>query len=708
MLIVLLIYFALLALSVFNTIVLLWLGATVLLAAERRGWGAWLAGCGLLAGGAVFISHSAVLMRSASVISAELNAWWPLGWAALVFAPFAWYVAMLWHTGYWDDRDSALHRRHRPLLGATTMLALALLVVARPLPFALKASGLDLSTTPAVLGMPLVVLLYPLFIASCITFSLAAVLRPAPATRAMGGLARRRARPWLIAAAGMLLVVSLLVVGVMVWLLRRGAHALDQPLDWLAMDLGWFDLVVTSLISAAVVLIGQAVISYEIFTGRTLPRRGLRRQWHGALLLAAGYGMAIAACFALLVPTAYIVLLATVVIGLTYAVFSWRSHLERDGYIAHLRPFVASERVYDALLTSSPTAAPDIGASAPFVALCRDVLGAQSACLVATGGIAPLVGPALVYPEGGPLPADVHRIIARCVSPEVTILGLDPLAGGVMWAVPLWSPRGLIGVLLLGAKRDGGLYSEEEIEIARASGQRLLDTVASASLAQRLMALQRQRFTDSQVLDRQSRRALHDEILPGLHAAMLALRSQSARGQNRDEALAQLAQVHQRISALLREMPAGGASQVAQIGLLAALRRMVEAEFPRDFEAVSWQVDAPAEENARALSPLTADVLFYAAKEVIRNAARHGRGGNPARSLRLRIDAAWRQGLEIRITDDGVGLPTMLRPAPADGQGLALHGTMLAIIGGSLVTEGKSGAGATAALFLPEERCREV
>ena len=45
------------------------------------------------------------------------------------------------------------------------------------------------------------------------------------------------------------------------------------------------------LIAAAVLLQGQAVVSYEIFTGRTLPRRGLWRHWRSAVILAAGYGV---------------------------------------------------------------------------------------------------------------------------------------------------------------------------------------------------------------------------------------------------------------------------------------------------------------------------------------------------------------------------------------------------------------------------------
>src|SRR4029079_16905698 len=94
---------------------------------------------------------------------------------------------------------------------------------------------------------------------------------------------------------------------------------------------------------------------------------------------------------------------------------------------------------------------------------------------------------------------------------------------GAVWAVPLWSERGLIGALLLGDKRDGGLYTQEEIEIARATGERLIDTRGSAEQARRLMALQRQRLAESQVVDRRTRRVLHDDVLPRLHTAMLML-----------------------------------------------------------------------------------------------------------------------------------------------------------------------------------------
>ena len=49
-------------------------------------------------------------------------------------------------------------------------------------------------------------------------------------------------------------------------------------------------------------------------------------------------------------------------------------------------------------------------------------------------------------------------------------------------------------------------------------------------------------------------------------------------------------------------------------------------------------------------------MLFYAAREAIRNAARYGAQRRRARPLHLQVGVAWRDGLEITIEDDGVGM----------------------------------------------------
>jgi DNA-binding NarL/FixJ family response regulator len=104
---------AALAVSLFNTITLLWLGLTVLLNAERRTLGLWVSGGMLLLGSVFFLSHSAILGHGSDLFSQGINFWWHLGWFPVVYLPLAWYAVMLWYSGYWSHPQSRLHLRHR-------------------------------------------------------------------------------------------------------------------------------------------------------------------------------------------------------------------------------------------------------------------------------------------------------------------------------------------------------------------------------------------------------------------------------------------------------------------------------------------------------------------------------------------------------------------------------------------------------------------
>jgi signal transduction histidine kinase len=70
------------------------------------------------------------------------------------------------------------------------------------------------------------------------------------------------------------------------------------------------------------------------------------------------------------------------------------------------------------------------------------------------------------------------------------------------------------------------------------------------------------------------------------------------------------------------------------------------------------------------------------------------------RPLSLRVAIAWHDGLEVVVEDDGVGLDD--RDEPAGGQGLALHSTMLAVVGGTLTLDSAPGRYTRAMISLPE------
>ncbi|KAA3647910.1 MAG: hypothetical protein DWQ07_02680 [Chloroflexi bacterium] len=698
---------ALMTVSLANTILLIWLGLTVLLNAERRTWGALLAGSGLLLGAIFFISHSAILGFGFTLTSSSVNLWWNVGWVPVVALPLVWYVLMLWYSGYWDNRQGALRKRQRiwfwVTFGAAAFL-LILLATANPLPSYEQVTRLSLSSTPSIAGIPILILIYPFYIVLCILLSLDALRRPGPSQRVMGELARQRARPWLAATALVLLSVSLLVAWAMFWIISNA----DNPRVFFqqAHILGWFDLAIASLIGVAILLVGQAVVSYEIFTGKALPRRGLVRQWQRAIMLAVGIGALVSLSITIPFSPIYSLLMVTVIMTVFYGLLSWRSYTERERYIDNLRPFVASQGLFDQLFTPADSSNTTINMQGPFNALCGEVLGTRRAYLIALGPLAPLVGPPLCFPASAKaenLPA-IHELIKDSHTPQPEAIPIDSgLYAGAAWAVPLWSERGQIGVLLLGNKRDGGLYTQEEIEIAQTSGERLIDTKASAEIAQRLMTLQRQRLAESQLLDQRARRVLHDEVLPQLHTAMLKMVSEKSKPNgSSSEAIEMLARAHGQISDLLREMPTTSLPEISKLGLIGAMRRLVEEEYGQAFEEVRWHIDPQAERQAQDVSPLTAEVLYYASREAIRNASRHARSEGRQHPLHLDIHIDWEQGLQVEIADDGVGVGNGENEENSQGgHGLALHSTMMAVVGGELAIESQPGEYTRVSLKLP-------
>lgn len=674
---------ATLAVSLNNTILMLWLGLTVLLNAEKRRWGIWFTSGALILGSIFFFSHTAILGLGLNLASEGLDFWWHVGWIPVILLPFGWYAVTLWYNGFWDRPTSDLQIRQRLWFYFATGLTLALIVFllfANPLPSFAEISNLQLTSSLTLAGIPILIPLYVIDIMLCVVLSLDALRRPAPSPRIMGDIARRRARPWFVTTAIVLLIVGMLVTWVIVWVTSNAERgfALDNGMIF---AVGVFDLVIASLIAVSIFCVGQAIALYQVFTGKVLPRRGLLRHWYNAVILAIGYGIVTGWSIAAQLRPTYNILLTTGLFTIFYALLGWRTYVERDRFVRDLRPFVASQRLYDQLLTATPS---EVDVATPFRALCRDLLNARSAFLSAVGPLAPLVPP-LAYPENATTSISID--LKKFDSPQTMCVQID----ATHWAVPLWSERGLIGVLTLEEKIGGEMYAQEEIEIARASGERLIDTCASAELARRMIALQRQRLVETQLLDRQARRVLHDEILPQLHTAMLTL------GDANPQAIELLTSTHRQLSNLLREMPLV-APEVARLGLIGALQRTVDEEWKASFDSVSWQIDPEAKRQAQSIQPLTAETVFYATREAIRNAAQHARAEKSDRALNLRIEIT--RGLCIIIEDDGVGVQA--NPlAQKNGHGLALHSTMLAVVGGTLSLERRPSGGTRVTISIP-------
>jgi signal transduction histidine kinase len=681
---------ATLAVSIFNTILLLWLGLTVLLNSERRSLGVWIAGGGLLMSSMFFLAHSAILGLGPLKPEAGMNIWWRTGWIPVVSMPFAWYLVMLWYASYWDDPQSPIHLRHQVPLILTTLLAIStvgLVLLFNALPTFNQLIQLDLGGVLSVGGIPVLMVVYPGYLVMCIGFSLDVLLHPGKPGRLMGQLARQRARPWLMLATLSLLLVSILVGVIIIWGIKNVNQGIT--VSQFALMLSVFDLVIDLLIAITILSVGQAIVSYEIFTGKVLPRQGLKRYWKLAMIFSLAFGMIISWALLHQLEPIYLLLLSIILMTGIYAVFSWRSFIEQERFIKTLQPFFASQHLYDQLVLQN-SASIDIEIAKPFIALCKDILGVKQAFLIPLGIFGPLVGSTISYPTR--IDSDGHEELIQVIRHALSgCSGFAPILlpdskfySRNSFALSLWSERGMVGAMVLDEKQNGSLFTQEEIEIARTVGERLIDSKAGNELAKKLMELQRSHLSETKVIDQHTRRTLHDDILPRLQSTMIKL---SSKAINSDSAIYEMGEIHRQLTAIMRDLPTIQEPELAERGLIEALQMSIENEFRSYFNLLTWKIDDQVDIKTRSIPVFAADVFYHAAREAVRNAARHGRQADPDHPLNLHITISWEDKLVIGVQDDGMGFDANSKNGGNRGQGLALHSTLMAVVGGSLAVE---------------------
>src|SRR5260370_24934757 len=117
-----------------------------------------------------------------------------------------------------------------------------------------------------------------------------------------------------------------------------------------------------------------------------------------------------------------------------------------------------------------------------------------------------------------------------------------------------------------------------------------------------------------------------------------------------------------------------------------------------------WLAEEPAGVMDEFLSPELAELPLAAVQEALRNAARHARGADVHRHLRLTFNAIWNladANLEVIVADDGVGIASADSSTTGTGGGLLTHSTLLAIAGGSLTIKSTPDEGGIVKIVLP-------
>src|SRR5258706_15450047 len=144
--------------------------------------------------------------------------------------------------------------------------------------------------------------------------------------------------------------------------------------------------------------------------------------------------------------------------------------------------------------------------------------------------------------------------------------------------------------------------------------------------------------------------------------------------------------------------------------MMQAIHAMIEKDFKNSFDEVECCVsNKPPAYIDKGTPPATAELIFAAAQGALRTAARHARGSDVHRRLRLLLKASWNpddHSLEIIVADDGVGITSASSSTTGTGGGLLTHSALLAIAGGNLTIKSAPDEGVTVRILLPAESLR--
>jgi signal transduction histidine kinase len=570
------------------------------------------------------------------------------------------------------------------------------------------------------------------------------------------------ARPGLLLAALLMagLTTSLGILGIrslLDWLAIVQHHRLPTPpvLNTIPFNLLVLDLIASGAVALIILLIGYSVVRHGVLIERPLARRGFLEQWRGIVIVATTVSIFIALLVIFTHSSLAGLLLISSLATVAYAMFTWSSYTAHDRYIALLGPFLRSTGIRHWLnidLQKTEQGLEDL-----FSHLCHDVLAVRFARLIVRAGPlrrsfnycwpqsasiieTPTVGADLSCPppqrseaervsilrppahaprfivgahqqKGNPIERSMKSIPGR-ESAGIHAHRLRMTVDGQMiicWVLPMYDERGLVATLYLGPRQDGGTFTDEDMDLAHACGQRILDTLGDHEAMQAVAGLLRHRIVDVKLLGAQQRRVLHDEILPQMHLALLRLETLHSHTDNTalDEAIGMISGAHRRLAAMMRATVPSAPHHLERDGMMYAIRTMLEQDFQNAFDEVEWRV---TDETATCIDEITppaiAELIFAAVQEALRNAARHARGSDVHRPLRLTLKASCDPHLEVIVADDGVGIASANSSTTGTGGGLLTHSALLAIAGGNLTIKSAPGEGVTVRIFLPAEALR--
>ncbi|TGN02889.1 sensor histidine kinase [Leptospira dzoumogneensis] len=648
---------------------LFWLGSTTGTNLERKNAASYFSIFTLIVSSLLFSFSAIVGQNGFLVVSSFPILYFFPGLILLILIPFGWFVVIVWFFGFLKKKGIFLFLFY--ILAFCQLVAITILLIYNPgktwnislfeywkfVPFSFKFA-------------------YLVYIFACVFLSLFCLFLFQISDNSLSELGRQKAIPFLkligFSLLGVVSLVSVLFVGEEFGIIENLILKAEKEPEYFY----GFVLCIQLLICISILVLGWALTSYEILTGRILPKISLKQEWKNSVYTSFALSSLYFVFAKLGYPRAEIPI-----------VFSYSFFLSRF-FTMRKNKQVSSDQneVLKRILSSGSV-------KLSFGYLCKDVLEATKAALIFQGKIPYISDTNIYYPENTPTETfDFSKIDPNPENPNIQYLDKDRFSDFVI-RVKIESVLTGDAYLILGQKENGGLFAEEEIEIAQVTGTWLVHSLFLEETGNILEELQRKKIQEQRLSDQKTRQILHDEILPEIHSLILEI-SNDKSGNLDSQHANSLTELHKRISSLLREMSDTGL-EISRLGLIPMLQKLQDSE-AKDSSLI-WEIDPNINSQTENYPPEVQEVLYYAFRESLRNAVKY----SGESKSRIKIAIRYENGLFIQIKNE---IGKDLISVRSSGQGLKIHSALLRIFQGSLTLEFPNSKEAMIRIFLPSSQ----
>ena len=439
-----------------------------------------------------------------------------------------------------------------------------------------------------------------------------------------------------------------------------------------------YDLISCSIILIIIFIVSISILKYQLFTGMYLIENYNLEIFRFAYL----FSMILSILNTIILIFGYKLTLKDPVLTISFLSLSFYSHSKLKKLELKqkelFKPFLLRDNLHEIIFSETKESFLDFKYT--FTQLCKEYLNTNSACIIPLGSYSYFLNQPVLYNKNHFFITEEQIEALSSKKEEIVFLKKDQFEDFLV-CIKIFSKQELSAYLFLSEKKDNLLYSKNEIEVAQLGVLNILEILAITEISKVLFQLQKKQILENRLLDTQTRRILHDEILPEIQSILINIDTKEF---DKKIMMNSLMDVHKKISNFLKFVPEG-ILDFHKESFPEKLLNLAKKELSvKNFNLTNNLLNT---KELNSISINHKEIIFYAIREIFRNIEKYAKLDSKKTDVYFYTNLS-ENFLEICIEDKGKGI-SYRTEKQGSGMGLILHSTLLSSIHCNLKIESK-------------------